>query len=441
MHNVISKIIIGFALAFTISRLFAQTPQVYSLEQCLTLAKQNSLRLRLAENELLKARLARSEIRTAGLPGVKAKAGSGYAPDARDFGYDPAITDGGQLNAQIELEQSVYDGRVRRLKTSELTVDLKRWAIERQIAERDLVAEIKQRFIELLRAQRQIELQQESVEQLTAYADLTENLYHGGAVGYTDVLKSQVQLSNAVVSLQKAREAAAIAASSLAEQMGIRPETMITVAGSLDTFAVQYGDLLLHETDSTLASNPELRAARLDIEKSKLEIQATRGERKPTFDFVADAGWLTSRNNLIAPAGERYSGLGFSAGFAATLPLFNWGATGLHIQQKRLETESLQMQSQLLERSLQGQVNRLRRQLKSGFETLSTLRSNMHTVEQNYLLTKSTYAGGGSSATEVLAAQQLLVEAKLAELETLANLSLLSVQLEQITIPYVETKP
>ncbi len=441
MYKVISNTIIGFVLIFSLSELHAQTPQTYTLEQCLNLAKQNSLTLRSVQNELSKVRLALSEIRTTGLPKINAKAGSGYAPDARNFGYDPAITDGGQLNVQIEVEQSVYDGGLRGVKLSELDVELKRLAMERQIAERLLIAEIKQRFIELLQAQHQIELLQESVEQLMTYTELTQSLYHGGAVGYGDVLKSQIQLSNAKVSLQTARESAAIAASALAEQMGIRADTTFIATGSLDTLALQYSGPLINLADSTLTGNPELLAAQFDIEKSKLEIKATRGERKPTVDFVADAGWLTSRNNLLVPPGDRYSGLGFSAGFVATLPLFNWGATGMHIQQKKLEMESYKLQSQLLERSLQGKFDRLRLQLANGFQRLSTLQSNMHTVEQNYLLTKSTYAGGGSSATEVLVAQQLLVETKLTELEMLTNLSLTSVQLEQITSPYIGIKP
>ena len=103
--------------------------------------------------------------------------------------------------------------------------------------------------------------------------------------------------------------------------------------------------------------------------------------------------------------------------------------------------ESLRLQRQILERTLTSQTQTLRLQIQSQIQTLGTLRHNIQTADQNYLLVRSTYAGGGTTATEVLSAQQMLRDANSAELETMAVIIQLGIQLEQILTPSGGTQP
>ena len=80
-----------------------------TLEECLALAQKNSPALQAAEGELHSTQLADAELSTTALPQVKAAGGASYAPMPPGFGYDPAISNGGQLAAQVIVEQSIYD--------------------------------------------------------------------------------------------------------------------------------------------------------------------------------------------------------------------------------------------------------------------------------------------------------------------------------------------
>ena len=66
-------------------------------------------------------------------------------------------------------------------------------------------------------------------------------------------------------------------------------------------------------------------------------------------------------------------------------------------------------------------------------ERLSVIQNNITSAEDNFLLTKSKYAGGGTLSLEVLSAQQLLTDTKLSELQTLADIQLLAAKMEQLT--------
>ena len=407
----------------------APSQTVLTLEQSLRLARENSPALRAADYAIRALDLSRSELSTTALPQLKGVAGASYAPVPPQFGYDPIISNGGQIAGQILLQQSLYDGGVRSLKFDQLSVDADRLIRERRRAERDLVFAVKQSFIESLRAQRERELHQQSVAQLTAYLDLVQRLFKSGSAGYTDVLKTEIQLSRAGVALQKAGESLQSSRYSLAELIGTAIDSSVTIAGSLESLSEAQTDTLSIDPPPSI----DLTIARLGIERSLLEVEVVSRERWPEISLFGDAGYLSSLENLRFPSPERVKALGFSFGIGIEMPIFTWGATDLRIQQRQAESDALRQQMELLRRSITTEVKKTRLELANARGRLKALRTNVAKAEENFLLTRSTFAGGETLSLEVLVAQQLLTETRLAELETLAAIQLLTTKLEQLS--------
>lgn len=400
-----------------------------TLEQCLQLARSNSPALRAADDATRASELSQSELSTTALPQLKAGLAGSYAPVPPSFGYDPIISNGGQLAGQIMLQQSLYDGGARSVKSDQLQIDAERLARERRRAERDLTFAVKQTYIEVLRAERETELEQQSVDQLTAYIDLVQRLFQGGSASYTDVLKTEVQLSNAALSLQKAGESLQTARYSLSELIGIAVDSSVSVIGSLESPSDSVSIL----PEANLSRNLDLSIAGLGTERSVLDVELTKRERSPEISFIGDAGYLSSIENLRLPSSDRVSALGYSIGVGIDVPIFNWGATGLRIEQRELELDAQRQQVELLHRSLTAELQKTRLGLGNARSRLQAVRRNMVKAEDNFLLTRSQYAGGATSSLEVLAAQGLLTETKLSELETLATIQVLSAKFEQLT--------
>jgi outer membrane protein TolC len=389
--------------------------------------------MRSAENAIRNAELSHAELFTTKLPQIKLGASSIYAPSSGSFGYDPAISNGGQVAGQVIVQQSLYDGGIRGLKFDQVSIDIDRLAKEKRIAERDLVFSVKQAFIETLRSEKDIVLQEESVRQLRDYLDIVHRLSKVGSAAYTDVLKTELQLSNAQLSYQKAAEEFAVAKYTLAELIGTPLDTTFNIVGSLD-------DTTNTETDSSLLNanpdsllNLEMSAATLTVKRSLLDVELMKHENYPTVLFVGDAGLLTSGDNLRLPRDERANMFGFSLGVALEIPLVNWGATDLRVQQKQLDADNLRLQSELLQRSIATESRKTQLQIMKQRERLHVIQNNIKSAEDNFLLTKSKYAGGGTLSLEVLSAQQLLTDIKLSELQTLADMQLLGAKMEQLT--------
>ena len=427
------KIVVRILVFIVVIISYASGQTVFTLDRCLTLARTQNPRMRNAENAIRTAELSHAELATTKLPQIKLGASSIYAPSFGTLGYDPALSNGGQVSGQVIVQQSLYDGGIRGLKSDQLSLDIDRLAKEKRIVERDLVFSVKQAFVETLRAEQEIILQEESVRQLSEYLEIVRSLSKVGSAAYTDVLKTELQISNAQLSYQKAIEEFAVAKYSLAELIGTPLDTTFNIVGSLnDTMNAKIDSSLFNAYPDSLSSL-EMSAASLAVKHSLMDVELTQHENYPTVLFVGDAGLLTSGDNLRLPRDERANMFGFSFGIELEIPLVNWGATDLRVQQKQLDADNLRLQSDILQRSITTESRKTQLQIVRQRERLRVIQNNIKTAEDNFLLTKSKYAGGGTLSLEVLSAQQLLTDTKLSELQALADIQLLVAKMEQLT--------
>lgn len=406
---------------------------ILTLDQCIALARERSPHLRSTKNSIRAAELSQKEIGTTALPQIHLQATPSYAPYGTKFGYDPASTDGGEFAGQIVLQQSLYDGGIRSLRSEQLGVDLERTGQELRVADRDLRFSVKQSFFETLQSMEEARLESESVAQLGDYLVVVKRLYSGGSASYTDVLKTDLQLSNARLSYQKALDDFALAKFSLAELIGRTIDTAFTVQGSLgDTYTASTDSLLSLATNDSVR-NAELAIGDMEVTSGLLGVEMTRHEAWPVIALSADVGYLSSGSNLKLAPDERVNGLGFGIGLVVDIPLINWGATNLRVQQQQLAVNNLQIENERLQRSISSEAKKASLQILRSRQRLETIRQSLSKAEENFVLTKSKFVGGGTLSLEVLAAQQLLTDTKLAELQALSDIQLQSAKLEQLT--------
>src|SRR5206468_3041339 len=116
------------------------------------------------------------------------------------------------------------------------------------------------------------------------------------------------------------------------------------------------------------------------------DVTLVEREAFPVLSLFADAGMLTSIENLRLSGEERSRILGYSFGLLVEFPLFDWGRRGLRKEQKELEFNSLSRGKTLLERKLGGELARLRLQRRNGQGRLETLRLNATKARELFLL-------------------------------------------------------
>ena len=421
------------ALALTgLPLLHAMGQTGWTVERCIAAAKEHNLSLQSARNSARTADLSRQELGTTKYPQMKLGALALYAPTVNSFGYDPAISNGGELAGQIFVQQSVYDGGIRTLRTEQLETEMEQRRTDIRRSERDLVFAVRQGYLEVLRAQRESALEQDAVRQLEEYLELVKRLMQGGAASSTDVLKTEVQLANARIGLQRSAESSDISLISLKEVMGLPPDSAIVLEGTLEELLPADADTMAAAVSRTPATNLDLSRSELEVAKSVIDVELTRHELYPAVSLIADAGVLTSGDNLRLPEGAREPIFGFSVGVTVELPLLTWGATDLRVQQRQIAADNLRLEHDQLRRSIDAQTRTLRLQLANALQRLHASRTVIEKAEGNYLLTKAKYATGTALSLEVLNAQQLLTDSKLAEVQATADISAIRARIEQL---------
>lgn len=404
-----------------------------ALQHCLDAARTQNIAAQQAGLQLKAMEVARRGVLVSGLPKVEFSAGGSYAPATHRFGYDPAVSNLGQLQSQVIVAQPLYDGGRRRVKVERAELDIAGLSKEqtRALVDRDL--EVRQTFVEALRAQSETTLRREAQSDLSDYAQLVRTLQAGGSAASTDLLRTQIELATARVEAEKAGQMLAESKLTLAEFIGTPSDMAFVPSGSLADDSLFGSESTEPLTPPDTSGNLDLADARTAYGQALSDVREAERERWPNLSLIADAGYLNSRGNLLTTPAERYPGAGYSIGVSLDIPVLDWGGRRLQVQQRQLMAEAARLQLDLLQRRQETERRSIVIKMASLRDQLDTLREAIVTAQDNYVLTKAKYAGGGAPASEVLSARQLVTDTKLSELETRAQLQLLRAAMIRLT--------
>ncbi len=434
-----SAVVFILSLLCTINVRAADT---LSLAQCIQLAEKNSPELAIAEGAIKSARLNRDLISKERWPQLSLAADAGYAPISHTFGYDPAVSNGGELGARIVAEQALYSGGTFGLKLQQQENDLRRQSVTWQQQDRDLVYRVRQAFINTLLAQGILDLRNQRVERLSTYTSLVDRLNKAGTARSVDLLNTEAELGRARIDVITSEQALQSARLDLVRLLGLQKTSEIVLTGSLDS-------LLADSSDPSMSAGPEtrnvgnidLRQARLDSIQTQLDLELTRRTWRPTISVNADAGYVSSRENLLLSPDERYRSIGYSVGVSLEMPLWDRGRHKTELAKGEIGLQAAATNISLVRRDLTYEYQ----DTKSGFENartrLTSIRTVLSTAENNFLLNKAQYADGFANASDVLLAEQSLTDTRQTELETLAEIQLLKARLDMLTQPVQDSLP
>jgi len=404
-----------------------------SLTQCVTIACANSLELKKASNAIDVAGLDRSLAAKARWPQLRFVGGAGYAPYSLDFGYDPAVSNGGELGARLVAEQTVYNGGIfsGQIKQADIGKSLTR--ISWQQTRRDLEFEVRQAFIELLMTEQKHDFAEKNVTRLTDFTDLATALNKSGAVGYTDVLNSRMELARAQIDAETIGQDVSSARLNLGRLLGYPNADSLVVDGSLENLLIDAADTVQSAPRMDTTNNVDLEAMRLDYAQNRLALDMTRAQWKPKVGIAADAGVMTSRDNLLANPADRYNSIGYSVGINIEMPVFDWGNRSKEVAKSRIELKSAEDNIGLIRREIIFEYNDNLNHLTNARKRLSSIQKVLETAENNYLLNKAQYANGAAVVSDVIIAAQALSDTRQSEIETLAEIQIFKARLDKIT--------
>lgn len=265
-------------------------------------------------------------------------------------------------------------------------------------------------YLELLKAIRTVQIQEEAIIQLREHLKNAEALYGIGKVSNLDVIKAQVQIEVALDELAKAKNQLEVQKNNINVLCGNTLGDSFGVVDNIDELWNQYSDKTynIDELKSLLsAQHPDLENIRTQKELRSKEADLFNKEYYPNFYAFG----ITNVEDSDIPMGNFNWNIGVTVSYS--LPFFR----GSNFQEK---VEQATIRIEALQENENGTLQQLETNIKNNLVKLDDIKSRLsgnqkivRLAEESLTTSNMKYNIGKGSSLDVLDAETILTTAKL----------------------------
>ncbi len=343
-----------------------------SLDSYIKKGVANSPLLKDYSNQLLSGKLDSLLIQASYKPQVNQVSRAMYAPVAKKYGYDEAITDGGNYSAVVEILQPLFN---KRIKDSQFrSNDLSNQTIETdvRITETELKQGITAQYLTAYAGYLQIQFSKSTLSLLNDQEAMLKSLVSQGMYPQTDLMNLKVSVTAQKISIQQ-------------EFIQYKNDLGILnfICGISDTTTVELEkpDIRI-QNNFNLNNSPVMMKFKIDSLKnlnSKLLVDLNY---RPKLSAFADAGFMAIRPENIP------HNFGTSFGLNFTMPLYDGKQRKLQYDKTSLAENSRLDYKAFYTMQYKQQFNQLTEQLKLTDELIISIQSQLREQESLIALYK-----------------------------------------------------
>jgi cobalt-zinc-cadmium efflux system outer membrane protein len=217
---------------------------------------------------------------------------------------------GNEMQNTLRLSQLIELGGKRRSRLREAQFDREATQWDYQVKRLEVLKLTSTQFIDVLAAQRNVQLAEESLSIAEAAMPVTRKRVEAGKASEVELVRTNTAIATARIELEQAKREVQTARLNLAAQWGEKKAIFPSVIGNLE----QVRDVpRLESLNAKLHGNPNLARWTTESKKREAALNLVRAEAKP--DLTLQAGPRVIASNPID--------LTFVAGFSIPLPLWN----------------------------------------------------------------------------------------------------------------------
>lgn len=348
-------------------------------------------------------------------------------PAPARFTLSPAILN--NTSARLTLQQPLFTGF--RLESS---ADLARFSAQaaQQDYDRDradLIYDIQNAYWGLFKTLAFKRVVDENVSQVQAHLKDARNLYQQGLITNNDVLKVQVQLSDARLTQIHAKNAVRLATVGLNNLIGLPLDTEISLASGVERQPRQFADLA-PLIEKALESRPEVKALESRVKAGEAGVALTRSGQLPQVYLIGDYSYARP-NPRVLPAQDRFKGT-WDLGVAVSLDLWNGRTTAHQAEQARAQLVQAQDALAQLRDGIRLEVTQAFLTLLEAEERIEVAEQGVQQAEENHRVTSARFKAGLALNSDLLDAEVALLRAKTNYTQTLVDYELAQARLQKV---------
>ncbi|MBX6380287.1 MAG: TolC family protein [Thermoflavifilum aggregans] len=366
-----------------------------NLSDYLTIARQRSPLLKDYANQQAAIQLDSLLIRAVHKPQVFANGMLMAAPTFHGYGYDVAITNGGQYTAVASVSQPLFTRNILQPQFAQLDIQRQQITNNAHISTYDLDHSVALQYLVAYADQLLLEHNQQIDSLLQQQQMIVQRLVQQGVYQYADYLNITVALQNQQITLDQLRSQYHQDLSALRYLCGISDTSIVRL---------EEPDITLHEPPAQLSVF--LRRYQLDSLSivNQRSLFATR--YLPTVNWFADAGLNSSQLSTA------YKNFGTSFGISLSIPIYDGHQRRLENEKLDLQELSRQQYQQFFTTQYHQQISGLYQQLRETEQQILSITQKLATSEELLAVDRQLVQTGNIRITDYLLAiqQHLLVQ-------------------------------
>jgi outer membrane protein TolC len=396
--------------------------QKLSLAEAIALGLANSRTARISQARAEGASARAAETRAALLPSLKADASYRRLSDVDPFRVQlpgmpqpviisPVVLD--NYTTHVGLQQPLFTGfkLVSNARAAEALAAASEADVRGDRA--DLTLTIVSAYWALHQAHEVRRAVDENVTRLESYVRDSENMMKAGLLTRADLLKIQVQHSNACIAQMDAVNDAQLAEMNCCLVLGLPLETALELTsepGEARSGASHLaGEALPGLMSRAMADRPDLLAGASRVEAARASLAAARGNWWPQV-FVGGNYYYSRPNPRLLPTRDQWLGT-WDLGVTVTMDLWNWGLTMRQGEQAAANLRQQELQLEQMKEVAKLDVTRARLQAAQAGRKLDVARLAVEQAEEGLRITRDRYRQSLATPSELLDAEVALLQA------------------------------
>ena len=368
-----------------------------SIDEAISLAISQNNSIRIAQTE---EQSARANLKSAkGATGFSVSLGSSLS--AND-GADSQFSRGNSNSISASIP--IYTGRKNELTIDNRQVDLVKAQLnierEKEIVKYNTI----KAYFDILQAQENINIDQESVDNYQKHLTDTNNLYSAGSIPRSDVLRSEVALSDAKQSLISAENTLQINLSSFRNIIKVNKDESINLT---DRFTYKPFKMGLEEClDYAFAMRKDMESAKLDLDIAKNDIEIAKAGYLPTVNFSISTSW--DRQPL--PSNNDYD---YGANVSANWNVFDNNVTKANIEAAQANYDKVSYTLSDTADDIDLEVRQAYLNMREAEKRFNSTQLAIKKAEEDYFIASEKYRVGAGVILDVIDAEYALSQARL----------------------------
>ncbi len=399
--------------------------QTISLQDAVNYALENQSDAKKAKLQIENSEYLIQEARSGALPNISANGSITYNPILQETAIPSSSFPGGEQSPDpfiilamgqkwnavggVSLTQNIFDQTVfTGLKAAKTTREF--YQINAQLTEEQVIERVATAYYNVFVQKEQLETIDSSYVNVAKSRDIIKSLFENGLAREIDLDRVNVQLMNLSTTRQQLVNAVQIQENALKFYMGMPINQPIELRDEDFT-----ADAVLLADESDVENRTEMKVLKKQEELLVLQKEARKAAYYPTLSLTAGYNYMGQGEKF--PIGSGLENGVYWSDFASIslnlrVPIFSGFANKARVSQADIELRTLQEEIKLTELGLDLEYQNAKSQIENNLIAIENQQENVNLAQKVVDNTQNNYRLGLANLTDLLEAQNALVDAK-----------------------------